>query len=145
MADFLLAFIRVSRVPDKSHGVGSKWECPLLPVASLLLLAMPGASSSFLFPVVRPGAPNSVLVPSRIGWGSSVIRMGSGSCIDSEMWFAARLGEVPRYGALFWGGSNQPTSSGQKSSADHVRCCGFCRGLTIMPQERWRNLQLRCR
>ena len=31
-------------------------------VASLLLVAMPG--SSFLFLVVRPGAPSSVLAPS---------------------------------------------------------------------------------
>ena len=30
-------------------------------VASLLLVAMPGAPSSFLFLVVRPGAPSSVL------------------------------------------------------------------------------------
>ena len=33
-------------------------------VASLLLVAMPGAPSSFLFLVVRPGAPSSVLAPS---------------------------------------------------------------------------------
>ena len=33
----------------------------LLLVASLLLVAMPGVSSSFLFLVVRPGAPSSVL------------------------------------------------------------------------------------
>ena len=32
-------------------------------VASLLLVAMPGAPSSFLFLVVRPGAPSSVLAP----------------------------------------------------------------------------------
>ena len=30
-------------------------------VASLLLVAMPGAPSSFLFLVARPGAPSSVL------------------------------------------------------------------------------------
>ena len=33
-------------------------------VASLLLVAMPGAPSSFLLLVVRPGAPSSVLAPS---------------------------------------------------------------------------------
>ena len=33
-------------------------------VASFLLVAMPGAPSSFLFLVVRPGAPSSVLAPS---------------------------------------------------------------------------------
>ena len=32
--------------------------------ASLLLVAMPGAPSSFLFLVVRPGAPSSFLAPS---------------------------------------------------------------------------------
>ena len=32
-------------------------------VASLLLVAMPGAPSRFLLLVVRPGAPSSVLVP----------------------------------------------------------------------------------
>ena len=32
--------------------------------ASLLLVAMPGAPSSFLFLVARPGAPSSVLAPS---------------------------------------------------------------------------------
>ena len=31
-------------------------------VASLLLVAMPGAPSSFLFLVVRPGAPSSFLL-----------------------------------------------------------------------------------
>ena len=35
---------------------------PLVP--SLLLVAMPGAPSSFLFLVVRPGAPSGVLAPS---------------------------------------------------------------------------------
>ena len=34
----------------------------LLLVASLLLVATPGARSSFLLLVVRPGAPSSVLV-----------------------------------------------------------------------------------
>ena len=33
-------------------------------LASLLLVAMPGAPSSFLFLGVRPGAPSSVLAPS---------------------------------------------------------------------------------
>ena len=33
-------------------------------VASLLLVAMPFAPGSFLFLVVRPGAPTSVLAPS---------------------------------------------------------------------------------
>ena len=33
-------------------------------VASLLLVAMPGAPGSFLFLVVRPGAPSSVRAPS---------------------------------------------------------------------------------
>ena len=33
-------------------------------LASLLLVAMPGAPSSFLFLVVRPRAPSSVLAPS---------------------------------------------------------------------------------
>ena len=33
-------------------------------MASLLLVAMPGAPGSFLFLVVRPGAPSSVLAPS---------------------------------------------------------------------------------
>ena len=35
----------------------------LVTVASLLLVAMPGAPSSFLLLVVRPGAPSSVLAP----------------------------------------------------------------------------------
>ena len=34
-------------------------------VASLLLVAMPFVPSSFLLLVVRPGAPSSVLAPSR--------------------------------------------------------------------------------
>ena len=34
-------------------------------VASLLLVAMPFVTSSFLFLVVRPGATSSVLAPSR--------------------------------------------------------------------------------
>ena len=34
------------------------------PVTSLLLVAMPGATSSFLFLVAMPGAPSSVLAPS---------------------------------------------------------------------------------
>ena len=34
----------------------------LLLVRHLLLVAMPFVTSSFLFPVVRPGAPSSVLV-----------------------------------------------------------------------------------
>ena len=33
-------------------------------VASLLLVAMPGAPSGFLLLVVRPGAPSNVLAPS---------------------------------------------------------------------------------
>ena len=33
-------------------------------LATLLLVAMPGAASSFLLLVVRPGAPSSVLAPS---------------------------------------------------------------------------------
>ena len=33
-------------------------------IASLLLVAMPFAPSSFLLPAVRPGAPSSVLAPS---------------------------------------------------------------------------------
>ena len=32
-------------------------------ITSLLLVAMPGAPSSFLFLVVRPGAPSNVLAP----------------------------------------------------------------------------------
>ena len=44
-------------------GWGSGVRCSL--VASLLLVAMPGAPSSFLFLVVRPGAPSSVLAPTR--------------------------------------------------------------------------------
>ena len=39
----------------------------LLLVRHLLLVAMPGAPSSFLFLVVRPGAPSSVLAPNRDG------------------------------------------------------------------------------
>ena len=34
-------------------------------IASLLLVAMPFAPSSFLLLVVRPGAPSSVLAPSQ--------------------------------------------------------------------------------
>ena len=36
-------------------------------IASLLLVAMPGAPSSFLLLVVRPGAPTSVLVSNSVG------------------------------------------------------------------------------
>ena len=36
----------------------------LLLVSVLLLLAMPFAPSSFLFLVVRPGAPSSVIAPN---------------------------------------------------------------------------------
>ena len=36
-------------------------------LASLLLVAMPGAPSSFLFLVGRPGAPSSVLAPNSDG------------------------------------------------------------------------------
>ena len=36
-------------------------------VASMLLVAMPGAPSSFLFLVVRPGAPSSVLGAQVVG------------------------------------------------------------------------------
>ena len=36
-------------------------------LASLLLVAMPGAPSSLLFLVVRPGAPSSVLAPNSDG------------------------------------------------------------------------------
>ena len=44
--------------------MGLLLEALLLLVASLLLVAMPFAPSSFLFLVVRPGAPSSVLAPS---------------------------------------------------------------------------------
>ena len=36
-------------------------------IASLLLVAMPFVTSSFLLLVVRPGAPSSVLAPSSDG------------------------------------------------------------------------------
>ena len=47
-----------------AHGRHIVW-LKRISVASLLLVAMPGAPSSFLFRVVvRPGAPSSVLAPS---------------------------------------------------------------------------------
>ena len=45
-----------------SECVAMCWA-PLLLVASLLLVPMPFAPSSFLLLVVRPGAPSSVLAP----------------------------------------------------------------------------------
>ena len=48
-------------------------------VASLLLVAMPFAPSSFLFPVVRPGAPSSVLAPS-----SNKCIASSNKCLTSS-------------------------------------------------------------
>ena len=40
---------------------------PMALVASLFLVAMPGAPNSFLFLIVRPGAPSSVLAPRSHG------------------------------------------------------------------------------
>ena len=45
--------------PQKAPAPSSKGQEPL--VASLLLVAMPGAPSSFLFLVAMPGAPSSFL------------------------------------------------------------------------------------
>ena len=42
---------------------GATFVAFLFLVASLLLVAMPRAPSSFLLLVVRPGAPSSVLAP----------------------------------------------------------------------------------
>ena len=40
----------------------------------LLLVAMPGAPSSFLFLVVRPGAPSSVFAPTSKNQGVEVLK-----------------------------------------------------------------------
>ena len=47
--------------PSKMHGLEALYGVILLLVASLLLVAMPFAPSSFLFLVVWPGAPSSIL------------------------------------------------------------------------------------
>ena len=58
-ACFLTTYVR--------RPMDAKWSKVTSPVPSSvrsLLVAMPGAPSSFLLLVVRPGAPSSVLVPS---------------------------------------------------------------------------------
>ena len=53
--------------PDVVRALASWQEDPGPLIASLLLVAMPSAPNSFLFLVVRPGAPSSVLAPSSAG------------------------------------------------------------------------------
>ena len=79
----------VDQFPDTSRGVGRKTTPSKGPSSFLFLVVRPGAPSSVLVPsskaslflVVRPGAPSSVLVPSSKASLFLVVRPGAPSSV----------------------------------------------------------------